>query len=185
MIGRTLALAAGVCLFAALVAEGSKSGEPSTGESWVPRQEAVAANIAHNTAQAGGQSANSDWYSGSHTLKRAYDGHFYAEANVNGRSMRMMVDTGASVIALTGADARAAGISWSLNEVRPIGRGASGDVYGVVRTLEEVEIGGFTKHNVRAIVVPEGLDVSLLGQSFLGEIASVEIQGDQMRLSGG
>ena len=176
MIGRYLALAAGVCLFAAFFAAGSKSVGSSSGEAWVPKQ-AVAANTA--------QSANSDWYSGSHTLSRDYDGHFYASANVNGRTIRMMVDTGASVIALTGSDARAAGLYWDQSEVQPIGRGASGDVYGVVRSLDVVDIGGFTRRNVRAIVVPEGLDVSLLGQSYLGQIASVEIQGDQMRLSGG
>lgn len=176
MIGRYLALAAGVCLFAALFAAGSKSVGSSSGEAWVPKQ-----SVAANSVGA----ADSDWYSGSHTLSREYDGHFYAQANVNGRSVRMMVDTGASVIALTGSDARAAGLSWNQGEVRPIGRGASGDVYGVVRTLDVVDIGGFTKRNVRAIVVPQGLDVSLLGQSYLGQIASVEIQGDQMRLSGG
>lgn len=179
MIGRTLALAAGVCLFAALFAAGSKSVGSSSGEAWVPKQD-VAANAAHTA-----QGTNSDWYAGSHTLNREYDGHFYASARVNGRSIRMMVDTGASVIALTGSDARAAGISWSDSEVRPIGRGASGDVYGVVRSLDMVDIGGFTRRDVRAIVVPNGLDISLLGQSYLGQIASVEIQGDQMRLSGG
>ena len=175
MIGRYLALAAGVCLFAALFAAGSKGFGSSPGEKWVPKQ-AVAANAT--------QTANSDWYSGSHTLNREYDGHFYASARVNGTSMRMMVDTGASVIALTGSDARAAGLNWSAGEVHPIGRGASGDVYGVVRTLDVVDIGGFTRRDVRAIIVPQGLDVSLLGQSYLGQIASVKIEGNRMVLSG-
>lgn len=177
MIGRYIALAAGVCLFAAFFAQGSHSiGASAPSEEWVPKS-----SVAANTLQP----ADSDWYAGTHTLSREYDGHFYAQANVNGRSMRMMVDTGASVIALTGSDARAAGLNWSEDEVRAIGRGASGDVYGVVRTLDAVDIGGFTKRNVRAIVVPRGLDVSLLGQSYLGQISSVEIQGNQMRLSGG
>ena len=182
MIGRYLALAVGVCLFAALFAAGSKTGGSSSGEQWVPRQAANANAVQRPSAV---QAADSDWYSGTHTLSRDYDGHFYANANVNGRTIRMMVDTGASVIALTGADARAAGLYWDQSEVRPIGRGASGDVYGVVRSLDVVDIGGFTKHNVRAIVVPEGLDTSLLGQSYLGQIASVEIQGNELRLSGG
>jgi len=174
MIGRYLALTAGVCLFAALVAVGADRGNSSDGGNWVPR------------AAAGqtGQTANSDWNAGTHTLAREYDGHFYATTNVNGASLRMLVDTGASVIALTGSDARAAGIYWDQSEVRPVARGASGTVYGVERQLDVVDVGGFTRRNVRAMIVPEGLDISLLGQSYLGQISSVQIEGNQMVLSG-
>lgn len=177
MIGRYLALTAGVCLFAALIAAGSDAGSSDKGGDWVPRSA---------VAQTGGQAdANSDWNAGTHTLAREYDGHFYANTNVNGASLRMLVDTGASVIALTGSDARAAGIYWDQSEVRPIARGASGTVYGVQRQLDVVDVGGFTRHNVRAMIVPEGLDISLLGQSYLGQISSVNIEGNQMVLSGG
>lgn len=177
MIGRYLALAAGVCLFAAFVAGGSDAGDPSDGGNWVPR-----GALAQNGQS--GLSAGSDWNAGSHTLAREYDGHFYATTNVNGASLRMLVDTGASVIALTGADARAAGIFWDESEVRPVARGASGTVYGVQRQLDVVDVGGFTRRNVRAMIVPEGLDISLLGQSYLGQISSVNIAGNQMVLSG-
>lgn len=174
MIGRYLALTAGVCLFAALVAAGSDAGSSSDVGEWVPRS---------SLAQTGSP-ASSDWNAGTHTLAREYDGHFYATTNVNGASLRMLVDTGASVIALTGSDARAAGIYWDQSEVRPIARGASGNVYGVVRELDVVDVGGFTRRNVRAMIVPEGLDISLLGQSYLGQISSVQISGNQMVLSG-
>ncbi|MEP0391022.1 MAG: TIGR02281 family clan AA aspartic protease [Erythrobacter sp.] len=174
MIGRYLALTAGVCLFAALVAAGSDVGSSDEGGDWAPR-----GAVAHTES-----TATNDWNAGSHTLSREYDGHFYATTNVNGASLRMLVDTGASVIALTGSDARAAGIYWDQSEVRPVARGASGTVYGVVRQLDVVDVGGFTRHNVRAMIVPEGLDVSLLGQSYLGQIGSVQIEGNQMLLSG-
>ncbi|MEM1052205.1 MAG: TIGR02281 family clan AA aspartic protease [Pseudomonadota bacterium] len=174
MIGRYLALTAGVCLFAALVAVSSDAGS-SDGGDWVPRSAAL---------QSGGASSTNDWNAGTYTLSREYDGHFYASTSVNGVGLRMMVDTGASVIALTGSDARAAGIFWDQSEVRPIARGASGTVYGVARTLDEVDVGGFTRRNVRAMIVPHGLDISLLGQSYLGQISSVQIEGNAMILSG-
>ena len=172
MIGRYLALGFGVCLFAALVAGGSEVGSAPDEGNWVPKDTA-SQNI-----------ASSDWYAGNHSLRRDYDGHFYAHTSVNGVGLRMMVDTGASVIALTGSDARAAGIYWDDSEVRPIARGASGTVYGVARNLDLVDVGGFTRRNVRAMIIPQGLDVSLLGQSYLGQIKSVKISGDQMVLSG-
>ena len=113
-------------------------------------------------------------------IDRAGDGHFYADAYVNDVSTRFMVDTGASTIALTGDDADAIGLDWSPDQVMPVARGASGTVYGVRVTLDHVELGGFEARGLTAIIVAEGLDISLLGQSFLGTIDSVQIKGDQM-----
>jgi aspartyl protease family protein len=129
--------------------------------------------------------ANAAWYSGDHTLSRRGDGHFYATTTINGASAYMLVDTGASVIALTGSDAQSAGIQWDESAVRPVGRGASGTVYGVRTRLEEVAVGDLTHRNVEAIIVPNGLEVSLLGQSYLSRLKNVEISGDTMTLSGG
>ena len=136
-------------------------------------------------AQNAPSEADSAWYSGDHTLARRGDGHFYASTSVNGASAYMLVDTGASVIALTGADAPAAGINWDENSVRPVGRGASGTVYGVRTRLREVTVGNLTQRNVEAIIVPRGLDVSLLGLSYLSRLDGVEISGDTMTLNGG
>jgi len=126
---------------------------------------------------------SSGWPSGDHTLSRRSDGHFYANTTVNGAQVRMLVDTGASVIALTGADAQTAGIYWDESDVRPVGRGASGNVYGVHKRLDRVTIGDLSETNVDAVIVPRGLDVSLLGQSYLSRLSSVDISGDTMELS--
>lgn len=115
-------------------------------------------------------------------LQREYDGHFYADVAVDGISTRMMVDTGASVIALTGEDAMALGLYWDESEIAPVAEGASGVVYGVHTQLRHVAVGGFEARNVRAMIVPEGLGVSLLGQSFLSTVNSVEIADDRMVL---
>lgn len=122
----------------------------------------------------------SGWDNGQFSLLRQADGHFYADGAIQNAPTRFLVDTGASIIALTGADAQAAGLSWSDADISPIGTGASGVVYGVPTILAEVEIGGLTQRNVRAVIIPEGLEVSLLGQSFLSQISSVEIAQDRM-----
>jgi aspartyl protease family protein len=118
------------------------------------------------------------------TLPRASDGHFYADVTVQGVTRQMLIDTGATVIALTGEDARAIGVFWSDQDIAPVARGASGMVYGVPVTLNAVRIGGLEAQAVDAVVVPEGLGVSLLGQSFLSHVGKVEISGDQMMLGG-
>jgi len=112
-------------------------------------------------------------------IARAADGHFYVEAQVNGASVRFLVDTGASVVALTSADARRAGIA--LPSERASARGAGGVVEVIPVTIDRVAIGPLEARDVRAAVADQ-LQVSLLGQSYLERVGSVEISGDRMVL---
>jgi aspartyl protease family protein len=121
-----------------------------------------------------------NWQPGEVVLERARDGHFYAEVAVGSGSVMMLVDTGASIVALTGNDASMMGVDYDRSDVRPIARGASGDVYGAPVLLDRVQVGELEAQGVQAIVVPEGLDVSLLGQSFLSKMNGVEIRQDGM-----
>lgn len=115
-------------------------------------------------------------------LDRQADGHFYAEANANAQPMRFLVDTGASVVALSAADAQRLGMIWNQNELQHIGRGVNGDVLGKPVHIAELRVGGLVAYNVRAVIIPYGLDVSLLGQSFLSQVGHVAISGNQMTL---
>ena len=56
-------------------------------------------------------------------LDRENDGHFYAWSQVDGRDYRMLVDTGATVVALTGDDARDMGLNWDPGALAPVARG--------------------------------------------------------------
>jgi aspartyl protease family protein len=124
------------------------------------------------------------WLAGEVVLEREADGHFYADVEVDGATAHMLVDTGASVVALTDEDAEALGIAWDPGAVRPVARGASGAVHGVPVTIERMQLGGIEVAQVEAIVVPEGLGVSLLGQSFLSQIQRVEMNQGRMVLGG-
>jgi aspartyl protease family protein len=115
-------------------------------------------------------------------IQRSGDGHFYATAEVNGRPVRFLVDTGASTIALTMADAQSVGLNVDPSEFTVVGRGASGEVTGKAITLDSVSIDGKSANNVRAAILADGLEVSLLGQSYLSKLAQVKIEGDQLEL---
>ena len=175
MIGRSLLLVFGVCAVTAALIPSADAPGGDAGENGPP-----AANMP-DAQDADAPPAS--WYQGDHSLNRESDGHFYADVTVSGAPLRMMVDTGASVIALTAPDALAAGLDWSPADVRVIGRGASGDVMGVPAMLTEVDVGGITARGVQAVIVPEGLDVSLLGQSYLSSVGNVAIAEDRMVLS--
>lgn len=124
------------------------------------------------------------WNSGEVVLARAGDGHFYADVLVDGETARMLVDTGASVVALTGEDADALGVAWDPQAIEPVARGASGDVYGVRVTIGRMQLGEFEVQAVDAVVVPEGLAISLLGQSFLSQVPRVAMDREKMVLGG-
>lgn len=117
-------------------------------------------------------------------LDRKPDGHFYATADIGGTPVRFLVDTGASMIALTGEDARALGFSWDASELTHVGRGVNGDVMGKPVMLDSVAIGDVEFGNMRAVIIPDGLDISLLGQSFLERVDNVQIERDRMTIGG-
>lgn len=114
-------------------------------------------------------------------LDRQSDGHFYADVKVNNMPVHMIVDTGASGIALSREDARKAGLAVSAGMFEVVGQGASGDVRGETAMLDSVALGQEVVTKVPAIVLDSGSQ-SLLGQSFLQQFESVEIKGDKMIL---
>ena len=114
------------------------------------------------------------------SLQRSSDRHFYATASVNGHDVRFLVDTGASGLVLTRADALRAGIG--AGDYDALAMGAGGPVKLMPATLDRVALGPFATHHVDAYVAEAGLPVSLLGQSYLRRLGSVTMKGDQMIL---
>lgn len=128
---------------------------------------------------ASGQSVNA--LDRSIELTRDQNGYFYADVQINNQNVHMLVDTGATVIALSREDARTAGIATSIGMSDVVGEGADGAVKGEQVTLDRVELGDKTVEGLPAIVLNSG-GQSLLGQSFLSKFSSVHIEGDKMIL---
>lgn len=116
------------------------------------------------------------------TLYKARDGHFWAEARVNKGFVKFLVDTGASAVALTPDDAKKAGLSLKGLKYNAPVMTANGQTMAARVTLDSVTIGGVSVKNVSALIVSEGLTVSLLGMTFLGEMQKVEATRDTMLL---
>ena len=118
---------------------------------------------------------------GSLSLDRSADGHFYADVRINGNPVRMLIDTGASGIALSRADAQSAGLATSIGMNDVVGEGADGVVRGEYVKLDTVELGPLNASGLDVVVLNSGQQ-SLLGQSFLSKYSSVQIEGDRMVL---
>jgi len=117
------------------------------------------------------------------TISRDRRGHFAVEARVDGRRLDFMVDTGASVIALTATDARRLGIFPSFNEYRAQVRTANGTVKAAPVTLGSVDVGGLVVRDVPALVMPENaLGENLLGLAYLTRLKRFEYAGGKLVL---
>ena len=116
-------------------------------------------------------------------LRRRRDGHFGTRIEVNGSSFPVMIDTGATSIALKLADAKAAGIDTDRLDFSTPVRTANGTAYVADVRLKRVAMGGIVLENVDAHVSKAGvLTESLLGMSFLTRLRSYEVSGDYMTL---
>lgn len=115
-------------------------------------------------------------------VERDADGLFYVHARVNGKPVRFLVDTGASVVVLTEEDARAVGA-----HVRDEAFAHKVDTVGgktpmAWTKIESIELAGHDVRGLRAAVVKEGLGVSLLGQNMLAELHSVTMTVDGLSI---
>lgn len=110
------------------------------------------------------------------------DGHFRVEAVVDGQRIRFMVDTGATGVALTEADAARLGFRREDLKFTGVARTANGTVPIAPVTLGEVAVGPIRVANVRAAVNGGPLDESLLGMSFLGRLDGYSISGGRLVL---
>ena len=116
---------------------------------------------------------------------RKTEGHFIAKTQVNGRSVRMIIDTGASTVVLRPEDARRAGIELNaLTYSIPV-ETANGRAFAARVKLDKVSLGDLTLEKVDALVTrPGALHQSLLGMSFLSRLRSYEFSGNQLLMRG-
>lgn len=116
-------------------------------------------------------------------LYRARNGHFQAQVTVDGKTIPMLVDTGASSIVLSWRDAKALGLDMDgLSFSIPV-QTANGQAMAAPIRLASVAIGPIERSSLRALVAEDGrLEESLLGMSFLSTLGSLQMQTDQLRL---
>ena len=112
--------------------------------------------------------------SGAAEVDKSPDGHYWANADVNGHQIRFLVDTGATAVALTADDARRLGLdpgtltySYSVTTANGIARAAP-------VKLESVAVGSARITQVDAFVLDHGLETSLLGMTYLGRLSRFE-----------
>ncbi|MFN7224117.1 MAG: TIGR02281 family clan AA aspartic protease [Paracoccaceae bacterium] len=114
-------------------------------------------------------------------LPRAADGHYYLTLSVSGTNVPFMVDTGASQVVLTMADARRVGIDPASLMFLGEARTANGVVRTARVTVSDVQLGPHRDDRLTVFVNEGDLDISLLGMTYLGRYR-IEIADGEMIL---
>ena len=112
------------------------------------------------------------------------NGHFVTEASINDHPVEVVVDTGATGVALTYEDAEAMGISLSDADFTGISQTANGESRIARVKLDEIRIGDVSVRDVDAFVAEPGkLFGTLLGMTFLSRLGHIEMSGNELVLS--
>jgi aspartyl protease family protein len=123
--------------------------------------------------------ANSD---GSQTFKASQDGHFYVEAAVEGTPVLFLVDTGATMVVLSPADARRIGFDLEGLSYSSLAETANGMVRGAPVKLRNIALGNLRLTEVAAEVNEAEMSQSLLGMSFLSRLGGYDVRNGELTL---
>ena len=115
-------------------------------------------------------------------LPVADDGHFWARGETEGGTVRLLIDTGATRVSLTRADAERLGVILTDDAFTETVATPGGLTQAAVVTLPWLAVGPTRLENVEAIVFQRGLGHSLLGMSFLGRLDGYGVSAGAMRL---
>jgi aspartyl protease family protein len=133
----------------------------------------VKADVSGGTISKGGQLI----------VRKAEDGHFYVDADVNGRSLRFLVDSGATVTTLSTEAANQAGVSVDEKDFPVIVETANGMATEHRAVANSFKVGSIERSEL-AIHVGEGIgETNVLGMNFLSTLASWRVAGEELILT--
>ncbi len=109
-------------------------------------------------------------------------GHYYVDAEVNGEAVRFLVDTGATMVALSPDDAARIGFRPGPAEFTGRARTANGIARVAPVMIDEIQLGDIRVRNVQGAVLDTAMRNSLLGMSFLARLSGYEVRGNRLIL---
>jgi aspartyl protease family protein len=178
---------------AVLVVDGSGPKTYSVGATITEGVKLVSANESSATIETNGKrqsialgehfnrSAGSGSGRASVTLQADARGHYMVQGQINGGSVRMLLDTGATMVALPASDATRLGIDYKSGRVGYVNT-ANGTVPAYLVKLNTVKVGDIELNQVDGVVQEQGLPIILLGMSFLNR-TEMRRDGEQMVLT--
>jgi aspartyl protease family protein len=110
-------------------------------------------------------------------IRLSPDGHFWANAMVNGKPRRLLIDSGATITAISTETAEAAGVELSDDVPGALIRTANGAVNAKRGSIERLTIGKLEASNLPVVVSPAFAGIDVLGMNFLSQLRSWRVEG--------
>jgi aspartyl protease family protein len=110
-------------------------------------------------------------------IRMAADGHFWATVTLNGVKRRMLIDSGATVTALSDATAAAASIGAQAGPVPVVLKTANGLAPARTGSVEELRLGNIVARDLKVVVSPAFGDLDVIGMNFLSKLESWRVEG--------
>lgn len=116
-------------------------------------------------------------------IPMAREGHFTADFRINGRSVKGLIDTGATYVAINRSTARHLGVSPIQSDFKHQVRTANGTTSAALVNLDRMEVGAILVDNVEAFVLEDqALSATLIGMSFMSKLKSYRVNNNRMEL---
>jgi len=117
------------------------------------------------------------------TLRKSDDGHFWVTADVNGRPVRFLIDSGATFTALSANAARQAGVEADGLSLKTVIETANGTVEAERGTIGKLDVGSLTMRDHDVVIADAFGDTNVLGMNFLSDLESWRVEGSSMILT--
>ena len=110
-------------------------------------------------------------------ISMSTDGHFYARAHINGRPLRLLIDSGATLTALSEETANAVGVRSGSDPFPVVIRTANGTVAARRAKVDHLRVGSLEMRELAVVVSPAFGDVDVIGMNFLSRLGSWRVEG--------
>ncbi|NUQ17119.1 MAG: TIGR02281 family clan AA aspartic protease [Sphingomonas sp.] len=109
-------------------------------------------------------------------VKMAADGHFWVNASINGVKRRMLIDSGATVTAISDGTATSAGVTSGTNLAPVMLRTANGVAPARTGSIDELKVGNIVARNLKVVTAPGLGNLDVLGMNFLSKLQSWRVE---------
>lgn len=116
-------------------------------------------------------------------IRMADDGHFWVRVDINGVRRRMLVDSGATVTALSSDTMRAIGVKAGASPFPMLIETANGTVRADTATVPELRIGNIVARDLPVVTSPSFGDMDVVGMNFLSRLKSWRVEGRTLILT--
>jgi aspartyl protease family protein len=110
-------------------------------------------------------------------IRMSPDGHFWARAKINGVERRMLVDSGATITAISEQTASAASVGAGTSLVPVVLQTANGLAQARTGSVKRLQLGSIAAKDLKVAISPALGDMDVLGMNFLSDLASWRVEG--------